>query len=113
MSMERRIYNPVRNRVKEKSKRSSRLEVPFVLALQIVNPMPIVEKDGAVRQALMGTMTQVLGLDLTTSGLRQNTDGPLVQGGRPRGRGLSAVLLHQARLTAHHRPVLSSQKRRQ
>src|SRR3546814_21165198 len=68
--------------------------------------MPIVEKDGAVRQALMGTMTQVLGLDLTTSGLRQNNDGPWVQGGRPRGRGLSAVLLHQGSLLGQSLPVL-------
>src|SRR3546814_20113511 len=68
--------------------------------------MPIVEKDGAVRQALMGTMTQVLGLDLTTSGLRQNNDGPWVQGGRPRGRGISAVLLHQGRPLGHSHPVL-------
>src|SRR3546814_13260516 len=63
--------------------------------------MPIVEKDGAVRQALMGTMTQVLGLDLTTSGLRQNNDGPWVLGGRPSGRGLSPVLLQPGSLLGH------------
>src|SRR3546814_4380555 len=51
-------------------------------------------------------MTQVLGLCLTTSGLRQNNDGPWVQGGRPRGRGLSAVLLHQGRLLGQSLPVL-------
>lgn len=106
MSMEQRLYNPIRNRVKEKSKRSSLLELPFVLALEIVNPMPIVEKDGAVREALMGTMTQVLGLDLATSGLRRNNDGPWVQGGRPRGRGLSAVLLHQGMFLGQSLPVL-------
>src|SRR3546814_20372468 len=51
-------------------------------------------------------MTQVLGLCLTTSGLRQNNDRPWVQGGRPRGRGLSAVLLHQGRLLGQSLPVL-------
>ena len=80
--------------------------MPFVLALQIVNPMPIVEKDGAVREALMGTTTQVLGFDLTTSDLRPNNDGAWVRGGRPRGRGLSGVLLHQGVFLGRSLPVL-------
>lgn len=106
MSMAERLYNPIRNRVKDKSKRSSLLDMPFVLALQIVNPMPIVSKDGAVREALMGTQTQMLGFDLETTGLRPNSDGPWVQAGKPRGRGLSAVLLHQGMFLGSTLPIL-------
>lgn len=106
MSMEERFYNPIRTRVKDKSKRSSRLELPFVLALWVVDAMPIVSNDGAVREALMGTKTLVLGYELEPVGLRPNNDGPWVQAGMPRGRGLSALLLHQGTIPGGALPVL-------
>lgn len=106
MSIEDRLYNPIRNRVKGKSKRSSNLGDPFVLALQIVNSMPITSVDGAVREALMGTQSLLVGHHPETNGPRPNNDGLWVQAGKPRGRGLSAVLLHQGRLLAHPLPVL-------
>lgn len=106
MSMEERLYNPIRNRVREKSKRSSQLNLPFVLALQIVNPMPIVPVEGAVRDALMGTKTLVVGHDSATSGVRPNNDGPWLQAGKPRGGGLSAVLINQGMFLGRSLPVL-------
>lgn len=106
MSMEERLYNPIRNRIREKSKRSSRLDLPFVLALQIVNPMPIVSEAGAVRNALMGTNALVVGRDSATSGLRPNNDGLWVRGGKPKGAGLSAVLINQGIFLGRSLPVL-------
>lgn len=106
MTMEDRLYNPVRNRVHEKSKGSSSLALPYVLALQIVNAMPITAVEGAVRGALIGTYTEVLGTDLRRTQLRSNNDGAWYRSGTSRGRGLSALLLHQGRYLGGPLPVL-------
>jgi hypothetical protein len=106
MSMETRLYNPIRNRVKDKSKHSRELELPLVLALQVISRLPIVTKDGSVRGALMGTQTQMLGHVLEPRGVRANDDGLWVRGGEPRGRGLSALLLLEGDVLGDGLPVL-------
>lgn len=94
MSMDTRLYRPVRSQIVRKAKRASRLDRPLVVALLVDFPYPIVSKPGVVREALFGMPVTVARGDgqhaLTTA-----NDGVWAAAGTPKRRGVSALLLTQ------------------
>ena len=106
LSLEQRLYNPIRQRVVEKARRSSRLDKPFVVALLIDYPMPILSKEGVVQEALFGTTTVNLGPQWQRLGETNRGDGIWFDGTKFRRTGLSALLVQQGLWPGQQLPTL-------
>lgn len=111
MSVQTRLYDPIRHHVKNKGRRASDLDRPLVLALLVDLGLPILEKDGAVREALFGMPITVVG---RSGGHRVEAanDGVWADAvGKPRHRGVSALLVREnvrfeiALPELHHHPA--------
>lgn len=94
MSMETRLYGPLRRQLVRKARKASRLDRPLVVALLVDFPFPIVSKPGVVREALFGMPVTVLGLDGSRS-VTTDQDGVWVVDGKPTRQGVSALLVAQ------------------
>lgn len=111
MSLQSRLYDPIRHHVKNKGRRASRLDRPLVLALLIDLGLPILETEGAVHEALFGMPITVVGYG--GSGRAEVADDGVWAdaAGRPRHRGVSALLVREnvvldiAMPELHHHPA--------
>ncbi len=90
----------------DNAKNASKLDRPFLLALQVVSELPIIGLSGAVRGALLGTTIQVLDRDHREAGIHRANDGVWQHGGHPSSPGLSALLLHEGELMRGSLPEL-------
>lgn len=94
MSMEARLYGPLRHQLVRKARKASRLDRPLVVALLVDFPLPILSKPDVVREALFGMPVTVLGLDGSRSRATAK-DGVWIVEGKPTRQGVSALLVAQ------------------
>lgn len=94
-SLEERFYNPIRRRVIDKARGSAQLDKPFVVALLIMYPLPILSHPSVVQEALFGTTVMTLGPGLSSTSTASRRDGIWFDGDRFRRRGVSGLLLQQ------------------
>jgi hypothetical protein len=105
-SLEERLFNPIRGRVVDKAQRSAELDKPFVVALLIIYPFPILSKADVVEEALFGTSVVTLGPTLQPLAKSNRGDGIWFDGNRARRTGVSALLMQQDLWPARQLPTL-------
>lgn len=106
LSLEERLFNPIRAQVVKKARRSARLDRPFVVALLIIYPLPIVSKADVVQEALFGTTVVTLGQQRQALGESNRGDGIWFDGNQFRGTGVSALLLQEQLWAGQQLPTL-------
>lgn len=110
MSIQARLYDPIRRHAVRKARRTAGLDRPLVVAVLLDLGLPILEKRGAVAEALFGQPI----VHATSAGHRRVIDNDGVWAdaqSRPRRTGVSALLLGENVLrnvalpTLHHHPA--------